>query len=177
MSVEALIGQLNKDQQQFVFYSDEHEGKARKLEQNGDLDGAAASLGKAKVNAQFALDIQTVLDQHAEQSKFLDITTLQTLQDYRFGTFVKGEQFAFARGLTISPTHLPAALDAMVADGWDLLSIFGKTDSANIGFIFKRKEDSRVKELLAANNAEVERRRAAERELRELKTRLQDDGK
>lgn len=68
-----------------------------------------------------------------------DLTTLQEVPDYRFGTLVKGEQFAYARGLTINPTHLPAALDAMAKDGWQLLAIFGETNSANVGFVFKRE--------------------------------------
>lgn len=60
------------------------------------------------------------------------------LPDYRFGQLIKGEHFAYAKGLVVSPQHLPSALDAMLRDGWDLLSIFGKTDSAEVGFIFKR---------------------------------------
>jgi hypothetical protein len=64
------------------------------------------------------------------------------LPDYRFGQLIKGEFFAYGRGLTINPTHLPSALDAMLRDGWDLHSIFGKTDSAEIGFIFKRINDA-----------------------------------
>jgi hypothetical protein len=58
--------------------------------------------------------------------------------DYRFGRLVKGEVYAYARGLLVSPTHLPKALDAMEADGWSLLAIFGETDAENVGFIFKR---------------------------------------
>jgi len=60
------------------------------------------------------------------------------LPDYRFGQLIKGKNFAYGRGLTINPIHLPSALDAMLTDGWDLLAIFGKTDSAEVGFIFKR---------------------------------------
>lgn len=68
-----------------------------------------------------------------------DILKLNRVQDYRFGTLIKGTHYAFAKGLTINPTHLPAALDAMEEDGWTLLSVFGKTDASSIGFIFKRK--------------------------------------
>lgn len=60
------------------------------------------------------------------------------LQDHRFGSMVKGKYYAYAKGLTINPQHLPTALDAMQDDGWQLMSIFGKTDSAEVGFIFKR---------------------------------------
>lgn len=60
------------------------------------------------------------------------------LADYRFGSLIKGENYAYARGLTINPNHLPEALDAMHKDGWELMAIFGETDSAKIGFIFKR---------------------------------------
>lgn len=60
------------------------------------------------------------------------------LADYRFGSLIKGEHYAYARGLTINPSHLPDALDAMYKDGWELMGIFGETDSAKIGFIFKR---------------------------------------
>ena len=67
-----------------------------------------------------------------------DLAAPPPLQDHRFGELIKGEQYSFARGLTINPTHLPTALDAMHKDGWDLMAIFGQTDAAKIGFIFKR---------------------------------------
>jgi len=60
------------------------------------------------------------------------------MADYRFGELIKGENYAYARGLMVSPVHLPAALDAMLADGWELMGIFGETNSEKIGFIFKR---------------------------------------
>lgn len=60
------------------------------------------------------------------------------LADYRFGELIKGENYAYARGLMVSPVHLPGALDAMLADGWELMSIFGETNSEKIGFIFKK---------------------------------------
>lgn len=62
------------------------------------------------------------------------------LADYRFGSLIKGEHYAYARGLTINPSHLPDALDAMYKDGWELMGIFGETDSSKIGFIFKRRK-------------------------------------
>jgi hypothetical protein len=60
------------------------------------------------------------------------------MADYRFGQLIKGNNYAYARGLTINPTHLPSALDAMLEDGWELMSIFGETNSEKIGFIFKK---------------------------------------
>lgn len=60
------------------------------------------------------------------------------MADYRFGELIKGEHYAYARGLTINPGHLPFALDAMKRDDWELMAIFGETNSEKIGFIFKR---------------------------------------
>lgn len=59
---------------------------------------------------------------------------------HRFATFHKAGRYAYARGLEVNPTHLPAALDAMAGDGWFLVSIFGQTDSQHVGFIFERRE-------------------------------------
>lgn len=67
-----------------------------------------------------------------------DIASPPKLQDHRFGELIKGEHYAYARGLTINPTHLPTALDAMLADGWELMAVFGETASAKVGFVFKR---------------------------------------
>ena len=67
-----------------------------------------------------------------------DLSMPPKLADYRFGSLIKGEHFAYARGLTINPTHLPEALDAMYKDGWELMAIFGETDSEKVGFIFKK---------------------------------------
>lgn len=58
---------------------------------------------------------------------------------HRFSTFHKGKRYAYARGLEINPVHLPTALDAMAEDGWNLLAIFGQTDSKHVGFIFERQ--------------------------------------
>jgi hypothetical protein len=71
-----------------------------------------------------------------------DILKLEKVQDYRFGSMVKGKHYAFARGLTINPTHLPAALDAMENDGWTLMAVFGETNSENVGFVFRRVSPS-----------------------------------
>lgn len=61
---------------------------------------------------------------------------------HRFSVFHKGKRYAYARGLEINPAHLPVALDAMADDGWNLLAIFGQTDSKHVGFIFERVSDS-----------------------------------
>lgn len=60
------------------------------------------------------------------------------IPDYRFGRLIKGKNYAYARGLTINPIHLPKALDAMHDDGWELMAIFGETNSEKVGFIFKK---------------------------------------
>lgn len=67
-----------------------------------------------------------------------DLSQPPELQDHRFGELIKGEHYAYARGLTINPNHLPTALDAMMADGWELMAIFGETKSDKVGFVFKR---------------------------------------
>lgn len=67
-----------------------------------------------------------------------DLAHAPEVPPHRFSVFHKGEQYAYARGLEINPTHLPTALDAMAKDGWHLLAIFGQTDSQHVGFIFER---------------------------------------
>lgn len=147
---------------QFRFYESSHRMK-------GTPDGNV----EAETNRQLAMKMQMVLD-----SEPIDMLQLETIQDYRFGNLVKGEHYAFARGLTINPTHLPAALDAMEADGYHLLAIFGNPNAQEIGFIFRMggqpvdlvsientRLQKRVSELLQANNREVERRRKVERHL------------
>ena len=47
-------------------------------------------------------------------------------------------RFAYARGLTVSPTHLPQTISAMLDAGWELDHIFGEASAANIGFIFRK---------------------------------------
>lgn len=67
-----------------------------------------------------------------------DLAQAPEVPPHRFSQFTKGTRYAYARGLEVAPAHLPKALDEMVRDGWLLHSIFGKTDSQNIGFIFER---------------------------------------
>lgn len=66
------------------------------------------------------------------------LTSPDGLPDHAFGDLQVGEHYAYARGLTINPTHLPLALDRMRAHGWKLLTCFGQTNSAEIGFLFER---------------------------------------
>lgn len=74
------------------------------------------------------------------------LTVPDEVPSHRFAHFHKGKRYAYAKGLEVSPIHLPVALDAMADSGWDLLAIFGETDSKNVGFIFKRnaEHDARI---------------------------------
>ncbi len=147
---QPLIDMLRKCRDQFLFYREQHISK-------GSEDGRK----KAIVNGQFADEIESVLAKHSGE----DLSALERLADYRFGTLIKGEHYAFARGLTINPAHLPAALDAMKRDGFELLAIFGQTDAQNIGFIFRIVgPDPRVQGLLEANNVLLEENRRLKRE-------------
>lgn len=67
-----------------------------------------------------------------------DLAHQPEVPPHRFSMFNKGEHYAYARGLEINPSHLPTALDALLKDGWELISLFGQTDSEHVGFIFKR---------------------------------------
>lgn len=83
---------------------------------------------------------------------------------HRFTMFNKSENYAYARGLEVSPQHLPLALDAMLADGWKLVSLFGQTDAKHVGFIFEWVgPNKRVDELLAANTELVLKNRELRR--------------
>lgn len=59
---------------------------------------------------------------------------------HRFVEWNPGEHYAFARGLSVSPQHLPLALDQMLDLGWELMAIFGETSAEKIGFIFRRTQ-------------------------------------
>lgn len=90
-----------------------------------------------------------------------DLAHGQEVGQHRFTSFIKGGQYAYARGLEVSPSHLPRALDAMLADGWKLVSLFGQTDAKHVGFVFEWVgPNKRVNELLAANTALVHKNRA-----------------
>lgn len=81
-----------------------------------------------------------------------DLAHGQEVGKHRFTMFTKADNYAYARGLEVSPAHLPLALDAMLADGWELVSLFGQTDAKSVGFVFRWVgPNKRVQELLSAN--------------------------
>lgn len=126
--MDDAIAMLEACESQFRHYAELHRSK-------GTDDGRR----KAATNLQFADQCAAVIKRHNGSR---DLAKIEQVPDYRFGTFMKGEHYAFARGLTINPSHLPGALDAMERDGWHLISIFGQTDSSSIGFIFRRNENA-----------------------------------
>lgn len=68
-----------------------------------------------------------------------DLAHAPEVPHHRFSAFHVTGSYAYARGLEVSPMHLPTALDAMAKSGWHLVAIFGQTDQQHIGFIFKRQ--------------------------------------
>jgi hypothetical protein len=81
-----------------------------------------------------------------------DLAEPPEINDHRFGHLEKHGDWAYARGLTVSPKHLPKALHQMEHDfGWRLLAIFGATDTQSIGFIFKRADATKVHLDIGAN--------------------------
>jgi hypothetical protein len=152
-----LRAAVEKARDKFLFYRDQHMAK-------GTPDADA----KAVVNQNLADEMQEALDDTPH-----DILALERVQDYRFGSLMKGEHYSFARGLTINPTHLPAALDAMQRDGFELVSIFGEATSDKMGFIFRMiGPNKRVDELLAANTKLVLEKRELKEKYDELKFRM-----
>lgn len=173
-----LRAAVEKARDQFAFYEQSHRAKVTSgppMTPQAQED----TLKKADVNKALAAEMQAALDDEP-----FDVLALEKVQDYRFGSLIKGKRYAFARGLTINPTHLPAALDAMAQDGFELVCAFGEATSDKMGFLFKMIDPEfnglefahgigvyaenerlrkRVDELLGANNTEVERRREAER--------------
>lgn len=67
-----------------------------------------------------------------------DLTTPPVNPTHRFIDWHAGEHYAFARGLSVSPQHLPLALDQMEELGWSLAAVFGETSAEHIGFLFRR---------------------------------------
>lgn len=87
----------------------------------------------------------------------VDLAASPEMPDHRFAVFHKAGIYAYARGLEVAPQHLPDALDRLDKDGWELLAIFGVTDSTNIGFIFKRRRQPYVRpELIKIGEADVD---------------------
>lgn len=179
METNLIKDTLLEAETQFRYYAECHRAK----------DTADAS-AKATVNLEYAERCHAAL---AHMESNLDLTTVETVADYRFKTMTKSDGYAFARGLTIAPTHLPAALDAMREDGYNLLAIFGNPTAADIGFIFTRTAAStiegdgesifelhnernklakRVDGLLEANNELVEKNRALKAAMRTFVTRV-----
>lgn len=139
----------------FMFYAKEHRAKyAPGMPPLLPAD-EAKTRAKALANEELANDMQAALDDEP-----FDVLALEKVQDYRFGSLIKGQHYAFARGLTINPTHLPAALDAMKKDGFELVAMFGEATSDKMGFMFRMNgPDPRVQALLEANNKLVEENR------------------
>lgn len=72
-------------------------------------------------------------------SKPEDLAHAPEVPHHRFSVFHEAGDYAYARGLEVSPMHLATALDAMAKSGWHLCAIFGQTDAQHIGFIFRRE--------------------------------------
>lgn len=68
-----------------------------------------------------------------------DVTEIDTpeLPPHRFAMFDKGKGWAYGRGLEINPTHIPAMLDRMEADGYTLVAALGAS-ADKVGMIFQR---------------------------------------
>lgn len=68
-----------------------------------------------------------------------DVTEIDTpeLPPHRFAMFDKGKGWAYGRGLEINPTHIPAMLDRMEADGYTLVAALG-SQADKVGMIFRR---------------------------------------
>lgn len=68
-----------------------------------------------------------------------DVTEIETpeMPPHRFAMFDKGTGWAYGRGLEISPSHIPAMLDRMEADGYTLVAALG-SQADKVGMIFQR---------------------------------------
>lgn len=117
------------------------------VEQNSDRHVAA----EPGLGAPYGLNLQHLrpgeIDQvilsklNKKQETLESLIKPDEVPGHRFAHFHKGKRYAYAKGLKVSPIHLPAALDAMAESGWHLLAIFGETDSKNVGFIFQYRDD------------------------------------
>lgn len=104
----------------------------RWIKEGNKPDGLHGYLADDGVTAIYP-DVSPVVDSEPD-----DLAHAPEVPPHRFSQFIKAERYAYARGLEVSPSHLPTALDAMAKDGWHLLAIFGQTDKQNVGFIFQR---------------------------------------
>lgn len=68
-----------------------------------------------------------------------DVTEIETpdMPPHRFAMFDKGKGWAYGRGLEINPSHIPAMLDRMEADGYTLVAALG-AQADKVGMIFQR---------------------------------------
>jgi len=165
MSLRAAV---EKAKGQFLFYAKQHRDKYGPGMPPMLPADEAKTREKALVNEELAAEMQAALDDEP-----FDVLALEKVQDYRFGTLTKGTHYSFARGLTISPTHLPAALDAMLRDGFKLVCMFGEAVSDKMGLIFEHVgPDPRVQGLLEANTALVLKNRELKAAYDELKFRM-----
>ena len=150
-----LRSAVEKAKGQFLFYAKQHRDKYAPGQPPMPPGMEAATREKAIVNEELAAEMQAALDDTP-----FEMLALEKVADYRFASLTKGQHYSFARGLTISPAHLPAALDAMLADGFKLVCMFGDPVSDKMGFIFEHiGPDPRVQGLLEANNKLVEENR------------------
>ncbi len=72
-----------------------------------------------------------------DTSEGLDITEVPDMPAHRFAVFDKSDGWAYGRGLEIAPSHIPAMLDRLEADGYMLVSIVG-SQADKIGMMFRR---------------------------------------
>ncbi len=120
------------------------------IKQINDRLTHTATIPHLRPDAKLTPGERVVVDSQPE-----DLAHKPEVPQHRFSMFSKGENYAYARGLEIAPTHLPTALDAMLKDGWALVSLFGATDAANVGFIFERAVPPQVM-IEFQQNAETE---------------------
>lgn len=166
--MSVLRSAVEKARDQFLFYEAQHKAKTLPPAPPMTPQAREDTLAKAAVNAELAAVMQAALD-----SEPFDVLALEKVQDYRFGTLTKGKHFSFARGLTISPTHLPAALDAMLNDGFKFVCMFGDPTSDKMGLIFEHVgPDPRVQGLLEANTALVLKNREYRAAMQEFVDRV-----
>lgn len=163
-----LRAAVERARDQFFFYAKQHRDKYAPGQPPMPPGMEAATREKAIVNEELAAEMQAALDDEP-----FDVLALEKVQDYRFGSLTKGQYYSFARGLTINPTHLPAALDAMKLDGFEFVCMFGDPTSDKMGLIFRHTgTDPRVQGLLEANTALVLKNRELQEKYNELKFRM-----
>ncbi len=164
----SLRSAVERAKAQFLFYAQQHRAKYAPGMPPMLPQDEAKTREKAIVNEELAAEMQAALD-----SEPFDVLALEKVQDYRFGSLTKGQYFSFARGLTINPTHLPAALDAMKLDGFEFVCMFGDPTSDKMGLIFRHTgPDPRVQGLLEANTALVLKNREYRAAMQEFVDRV-----